>query len=137
MPSSLSVRSLALSRRHRGIPHSTSQGFLSPATSPLSTLSADVDTASYCNLRRMVAQRYAPAVARRRRTHRRALNYFDRLPEAVGSDLFGVSDPDERRPERPDEAAGHGIRHREGRRRFAHGRQPRIPHRRLGVDGRP
>ena len=30
-------------------------GFLSPATSPLSTLSADVDTASYCNLRRMVA----------------------------------------------------------------------------------
>ena len=53
-------------------------GFLSPATSPLSTLSADVDTASYCNLRRMVAQGYAPAVvpAGAVRTEE-LLNYFD------------------------------------------------------------
>ena len=68
-------------------------GFLSPATSPLSTLSADVDTASYCNLRRMVAQEYAPAVvpAGAVRTDE-LLNYFDyAYPAPVGSDLFGVS----------------------------------------------
>ena len=68
-------------------------GFLSPATSPLSTLSADVDTASYCNLRRMVAQGYAPAVvpAGAVRTEE-LLNYFDyAYPAPVGSDLFGVS----------------------------------------------
>lgn len=68
-------------------------GFLSPATSPLSTLSADVDTASYCNLRRMVAQEYAPAVvpAGAVRTEE-LLNYFDyAYPALVGSDLFGVS----------------------------------------------
>ena len=68
-------------------------GFLSPATSPLSTLSADVDTASYCNLRRMVAQGYAPAVvpAGAVRTDE-LLNYFDyAYPAPVGSDLFGVS----------------------------------------------
>ena len=68
-------------------------GFLSPATSPLSTLSADVDTASYCNLRRMVAQEYAPAVvpAGAVRTEE-LLNYFDyAYPAPVGSDLFGVS----------------------------------------------
>ena len=66
---------------------------LSPATSPLSTLSADVDTASYCNLRRMVAQEYAPAVvpAGAVRTEE-LLNYFDyAYPAPVGSDLFGVS----------------------------------------------
>lgn len=33
-------------------------GFQSVATSPLSTFSADVDTASYCNLRRMIYQGY-------------------------------------------------------------------------------
>ena len=31
-------------------------GFVSTAIRPLSTFSTDVDTASYCNLRRMVAQ---------------------------------------------------------------------------------
>ena len=38
----------------------TENGFRSVATSPLSTFSADVDTASYCNLRRMLNQGYAP-----------------------------------------------------------------------------
>ena len=33
-------------------------GFVSVATKPLSTVSADVDTASYCNLRRMINARY-------------------------------------------------------------------------------
>lgn len=36
-------------------------GFRSVATSPLSTFSADVDTASYCNLRRMLNDGFAPA----------------------------------------------------------------------------
>lgn len=93
MPSSLSVQPLALSRRHREYRALDEPGFLSPATSPLSTLSADVDTASYCNLRRMVAQEYAPAVvpAGAVRTEE-LLNYFDyAYPAPVGSDLFGVS----------------------------------------------
>jgi len=34
-------------------------GFVSPVTSPLSTVSADVDTASYCNLRRMLRDGWA------------------------------------------------------------------------------
>lgn len=35
-------------------------GFRKVATDPLSTFSADVDTASYCNLRRMLNDNYAP-----------------------------------------------------------------------------
>ena len=73
----------------RNTVRSTSRGSL-PATSRLSTLSADVDTASYCNLRRMVAQEYAPAVvpAGAVRTEE-LLNYFDyAYPAPVGSDLF-------------------------------------------------
>jgi Ca-activated chloride channel family protein len=36
-------------------------GFVSPRINPLSTLSADVDTASYCNLRRMLYDGYVAA----------------------------------------------------------------------------
>lgn len=36
-------------------------GFRKVATDPLSTFSADVDTASYCNLRRMLNDNYAPS----------------------------------------------------------------------------
>ena len=36
-------------------------GFKKVATDPLSTFSADVDTASYCNLRRMLNDNYAPS----------------------------------------------------------------------------
>ena len=39
----------------------TENGFQSVATSPLSTFSADVDTASYCNLRRMLNEGWRPA----------------------------------------------------------------------------
>ncbi len=38
----------------------TENGFKKVATDPLSTFSADVDTASYCNLRRMLNDDYAP-----------------------------------------------------------------------------
>ena len=38
----------------------TENGFRSVATSPLSTFSADVDTASYCNLRRMLNTGFSP-----------------------------------------------------------------------------
>lgn len=38
----------------------TENGFKKVATDPLSTFSADVDTASYCNLRRMLNDGYAP-----------------------------------------------------------------------------
>ena len=38
----------------------TENGFRKVATDPLSTFSADVDTASYCNLRRMLNNDYAP-----------------------------------------------------------------------------
>ena len=66
---------------------------MSTATRPLSTLSADVDTASYANLRRMVADGYGlgdiPSGAVR---IEEMLNYFDydyALPE--GADLFGTT----------------------------------------------
>jgi Ca-activated chloride channel family protein len=68
-------------------------GFAAVATSPLSTLSSDVDTASYCNLRRMLQDGYAaddiPTGAVR---IEEMLNYFDydyALPE--GDDLFGTT----------------------------------------------
>ena len=68
-------------------------GFISASTRPLSTLSADVDTASYCNLRRMIMDGYTldmiPEGAVR---IEEMLNYFDydyALPE--GSDLFGTT----------------------------------------------
>ena len=38
----------------------TEQGFVSAATRPLSTVTSDVDTASYCNLRRMLHDGWTP-----------------------------------------------------------------------------
>lgn len=68
-------------------------GFVSTTAFPLSTFSADVDTASYCNLRRMVSggtrARDIPSGAVR---IEEMLNYFDydyALPEK--GDLFGVT----------------------------------------------
>ena len=68
-------------------------GFTSVAAQPLSTLSADVDTASYCNLRRMVndgtATDMIPAGAIRTEE---MLNYFDYDYAApTGDNLFGVT----------------------------------------------
>ena len=140
MPSSLSVQPLALSRRHRGIPCARRAGVPLPCDQP----------AVHAVGRRRHGLVLQPAPhggagiragrrTCRRRAHRRAAQLLRlRLPGARWLRLVRRIDPDERLSlERPDEAAGHGIRHREGRRRFVRGRQPRVPHRRLGVDGRP
>lgn len=68
-------------------------GFTSTTTQPLSTLSADVDTASYCNLRRMVSDGMTadtiPAGVIRTEE---MLNYFDYDYAApTGGNLFGVT----------------------------------------------
>ena len=70
------------------------KGFVSAATSPLSTISSDVDTASYCNLRRMLRDGWtmdeidAGAVR-----IEEMLNYFsyDYATPQKGADLFGLS----------------------------------------------
>lgn len=68
-------------------------GFAAVATSPLSTLSSDVDTASYCNLRRMLQDGYAtddiPKGAVRIEEMLNYFNYDYALPE--GDDLFGTT----------------------------------------------
>jgi Ca-activated chloride channel family protein len=68
-------------------------GFVSTATSPLSTVSADVDTASYANLRRMLQDGYAlsdiPAGAVR---IEEMLNYFDYgYAKPTGDDRFAIT----------------------------------------------
>ena len=67
-------------------------GFVSAATTPLSTVSADVDTASYANLRRMIMSGYSltdvPAGAVR---IEEMLNYFDYgYASPTGDDRFAV-----------------------------------------------
>ncbi|RDB63232.1 VWA domain-containing protein [Gordonibacter sp. 28C] len=68
-------------------------GFVSTAARPLSTFSADVDTASYANLRRMVREGAYPAEIPSGAVRiEEMLNYFDydyAPPE--GDDLFGVT----------------------------------------------
>ena len=71
----------------------TENGFRSVATSPLSTFSADVDTASYCNLRRMLNDGWAaekiPAGAVR---VEEMLNYFRYgYPAPQDGARFGVT----------------------------------------------
>ena len=71
------------------------RGFISTKTSPLSTVSADVDTASYCNVRRMINDGYAlsdiPTGAVR---IEEMLNYFDydypTVTCGTGGDLFSM-----------------------------------------------
>ena len=71
----------------------TENGFRSVATSPLSTFSADVDTASYCNLRRMLNDGWSPsAIPSGAVRVEEMLNYFRydyAAPE--GDDRFGVT----------------------------------------------
>lgn len=67
-------------------------GFTSVSSSPFSTFSADVDTASYCNVRRMINEGYAladiPSGAVRTEE---MLNYFTyQTVEPQGNKLFGV-----------------------------------------------
>ena len=70
----------------------TEGGFISPSANPLSTLSADVDTASYCNVRRMLTSGYGadevPAGAVR---IEEMLNYFDySYPAPNNGDDFAI-----------------------------------------------
>lgn len=68
-------------------------GFADAAATPLSTFSADVDTASYSNLRRMISYNYRlEEIPKGAVRIEELLNYFDydyRLPE--GDEPFGVT----------------------------------------------
>jgi len=68
-------------------------GFTAVASNPYSTFSADVDTASYGNLRRMIDQGYsADEIPRGAVRIEEMLNYFEYdYAEPTGSDLFGVT----------------------------------------------
>lgn len=67
-------------------------GFFSTSARPLSTFGADVDTASYANLRRMINGRQPlDAIPSGAVRIEEMLNYFDYdYPTPQGSDLFGV-----------------------------------------------
>lgn len=73
--------------------HIEEPGFVSTATRPFSTFSADVDTASYCNLRRMVAEGTRIGdIPRGAIRIEEMLNYFDYDYAAPRqNDLFGVT----------------------------------------------
>lgn len=68
-------------------------GFISTATRPLSTVSADVDTASYCNLRRMLRDGWTPEEIDAGAVRiEEMLNYFSYDYETgSGDDLFGTT----------------------------------------------
>ena len=68
-------------------------GFRSVAKSPLSTFSADVDTASYCNLRRMLNEDYAPSeIPGGSIRIEEMLNYFRYdYAKPAGDDRFAVT----------------------------------------------
>lgn len=68
-------------------------GFISTSSRPLSTFSSDVDTASYCNLRRMINEgRKKDEVPSGAVRIEEMLNYFDYSYAAPkGDDLFGVN----------------------------------------------
>ena len=69
------------------------RGFISAATSPLSTISSDVDTASYCNLRRMLRQGLtADEIDTGAVRIEEMLNYFTYdYATGSGDDLFGTT----------------------------------------------
>ena len=71
----------------------TENGFKNTATSALSTFSADVDTASYCNLRRMLNDGYSPSSIPSGAVRvEEMLNYFRYGFDApVGDAKFGVT----------------------------------------------
>ena len=79
-------------------------GFVSTKSNPLSTVSADVDTASYCNLRRMINDGYAlsdlPTGAVRIEEMLNYFNYDYKAP--TGSDLFSMQAQAAQCPWNPD-----------------------------------
>lgn len=68
-------------------------GFISAATRPLSTVSSDVDTASYCNIRRMLRDGWAPEEIDTGAVRiEEMLNYFSYDYGAPkGDDLFDIT----------------------------------------------
>ena len=70
----------------------TENGFRAVTTSPLSTFSADVDTASYCNLRRMLNGGYTPdQIPSGAVRVEEMLNYFRYdYPQPTGDERFSV-----------------------------------------------
>ncbi len=67
-------------------------GFRSAITSPLSTFSADVDTASYCNLRRMLNDGWTPREIPSGAVRvEEMLNYFRYDYDAPDGERFGVT----------------------------------------------
>ena len=71
----------------------TEQGFISAATRPLSTVSSDVDTASYCNLRRMLRDGWLPGEIDAGAVRiEEMLNYFSYdYDTPSGDDIFAVT----------------------------------------------
>ncbi|MCL1796708.1 MAG: VWA domain-containing protein [Eggerthellaceae bacterium] len=71
----------------------TESGFISTIARPLSTFSSDVDTASYCNLRRMINEGYdLDSIPKNAVRIEEMLNYFNydyAAPE--GGNLFGLT----------------------------------------------
>ena len=83
-----------------GVPFNTEEydsleetGFISTATRPLSTISSDVDTASYCNLRRMLRDGWtADEIDAGAVRIEELLNYFDYdYATPKGDDLFATT----------------------------------------------
>ena len=73
--------------------HEQEQRFLSTMNRPLSTVSADVDTASYCNLRRMAETGYTPDEVDSGAVRiEEMLNYFDYdYASPTGDDRFSMT----------------------------------------------
>lgn len=72
--------------------HFEENGFKSVAVNPLSTFSADVDTASYTNIRRMLNNGYSNSIYADMVRIEEILNYFDYdYPDAVSGEPFSVT----------------------------------------------
>lgn len=72
--------------------HFEENGFKSVTVNPLSTFSADVDTASYTNIRRMLNNGYSNSIYADMVRIEEILNYFDYdYPDAVSGEPFSVT----------------------------------------------
>ena len=115
------------------------RGFTSTKANPLSTVSADVDTASYCNVRRMIKDGYSlkdvPNGAVR---IEEMLNYFDYDYAApTGGDLFSMQAQSAVCPWNPNTqllVLGFATPREQGCRQ---GVQSGLPRRRVGIDEQP
>ncbi len=112
--------------------------FISTSQEKQSTFSIDVDTASYANVRRFLAQNTLPPKDAVRIEE--LLNYFpydDAPPPASSPEPFAVHVEVAGCPWEAEAPAGAGRDRREADRPVAAAaQQPRLPHRRLRIDGR-